>query len=318
MVDKEKQRAARAAQIYARFKERASKDDEYNDWAGYRAALTDFIVGSTPAGGTLLILGAGRCNDLDLKKLTEHCGSITLSDYRAETAEEAFRRYGLAPSSRLRFSECDYVGIPDEAYLEYTERLLEAAEILRDGRGDSPEEIAGPALSGLQDTLERIYRDNETYELDLGEGLYDNAVVAGVHSQLNNSFRGLFQYVRKDVEDRGGELRFAEELNAAVFRITGKHTGDLVRRFNEAVFAGVREGIVYGYEKSIIYTPEGEKSPVIGTVDGARQAGEAIADIPVKERMGCLWPLSARRGIKFEMSVCYLPAEMTESQKRRS
>ena len=301
----------KAAQLYDKFCSRASKDDEFSDWAGYRAELTRFVINHTRSGGSLLILGAGKCNDLDLKALADHCGSITLSDYRPETAEEAFSRYGLTASSepaQLTFLEADYVGIPDTAYLKYTELLLDIMKKLRDEQGNSLEEIAGQELQGLQTCLEQIYKDNEAYETDLGKAAFDYAVAAGVHSQLNNSFRGLFQYVRKDVEDQGGEVKFAEDLNAAIFAVTRKHTKKIVLRFNEAVFAAVREGLVYGYEKNIIYTPEGADHPTIGTVDGARQAGEVIKELPAEDRMSCLWPLSRRRGIKFEMEVRYLSA----------
>lgn len=299
----------RAKKLYDQFKARASRDDEFSDWAGYRGVLTEFVVNSTRPGSSLLILGAGRCNDLDLRTLAGHCGRITLSDYRPEIMEEALCRYGLpeaSASEQIGFLQSDYVGIPDEAYLQYTERLLETMETIRTGQGESLEEIAGPRVQKLQECLQQIYRDNEGYEIDLGDAVCDNAVVAGVHSQLNNSFRGLFQYVLKDVEEHGGPVKFAEELNAAVFAETRKHTRDLVLRFNDAVFAAVREGVVYGYEKNIIYTPAGENVPTVGTVDGARQAGEAVANHPVENRMGCLWPLSRRRGIKFEMEIRYL------------
>ena len=347
---------SRARQIYERFLQRASRDDEFNDWAGYRAELTDYIIRKTAPGSSLLILGAGKCNDLDLQKLAEHCGSITLSDYRPETAEEAFRQYGLEPSeqlgsaesseqlesaqlesaaphARLRFACADYVGITDEDYIEYTAKLLGIMQKLVDMTGSSLEEIAGPQLIELRQTLEQIYERNADYRMDLGGETNDCAVVAGVHSQLNNSFRGLFQYVKKDVEDAGGaggaensrdnggdgdaekagdagtEVLFAEELNTFVFQTTREHTGDLVDRFNEAVFAAVRKGIIYGFEKSIIYNVKGLCSPMIGTVDGARQAGEAIAELPTEDPWGCLWPLSRRRGIKFEMAICYLPMD---------
>ena len=310
---------SRAQHIYDQFKARASRDDESHDWAGYRDRLTEFVISCVPSGGSLLILGAGKCNDLELKKLAEHCGSITLSDYRPETAEEAFRQYGLSPSESLRFAESDYVGITDEDYLEYTDLLLKTMERLSDGQinqgddsetqGSSLEEAAGPQLNALRECLEQIYQRNADYEIDLGnagKAVYDNAVVTGVHSQLNNSFRGLFQYVRKDVEDRGSEIRFLEELNTSIFRTTRRHTKKLVTRFNEAVFAAVKEGVIYGYEKNIIYTPAGADEPVIGTVDGARQAGEAIANLPAEKTLDCIWPLSRRRGIKFTMSVSYL------------
>lgn len=294
--------------IYDRFLARASRDDEFSDWAGYREQLTDFILRSVPAGRSLLILGAGKCSDLDLKRLADHCGTVTLSDYRPETAEAAFRQYGLSPSEQLGFLESDYVGITDGSYLEYTELLLGVMRKLTGGTGESLEEAAGPELEQLRQGLEQIYRSIENYRIDLGDETCDVAVVCGVHSQLNNAFRGIFQYVRKDVEDECGQVRFVKELNDAVFQVTRRHTEELVRRFNEAVFAAAKEGVIYGYEKSIIYTPEGAGGPVIGTVDGARQAGEAIADLPASDRMSCLWPLSRRRGIKFEMSICYLPA----------
>ena len=352
---------SRARQIYERFLQRASRDDEFNDWAGYRAELTDYIIRKTAPGSSLLILGAGKCNDLDLQKLAEHCGSITLSDYRPETAEEAFRQYGLEPSeplesaqlesaapseqlepvqlesaappARLRFACADYVGITDEDYIEYTAKLLGIMQKLGDMTGSSLEEIAGPQLIELRQTLEQIYERNADYRIDLGGETYDYAVVAGVHSQLNNSFRGLFQYVKKDVEDNGGaggaensrdnggaggaenagtEVLFAEELNTFVFQTTRERTGDLVDRFNEAVFAAVRKGIIYGFEKSIIYNIDGS-GPMIGTVDGARQAGEAIEELPAEDPWGCLWPLSRRRGIKFEMAICYLPMDKQTS-----
>ena len=305
---------SRAQYIYDQFKDRASRDDEFNDWAGYRDRLTEFVISCIPAGGSLLILGAGKCNDLDLRKLSEHCGSITLSDYRPETAEEAFRQYGLAPGENLNFAEADYVGITDDDYLEYTDLLLRTMEKLatQQDPDTTMEKLAGSELNALTECLERIYRDNADYKIDLGGAAddagapYDNAVITGVHSQLNNSFRGLFQYVRKDLEDSGREIRCAESLNNAIFQTTRKHTQRLVTRFNDAAFAAVREGIVYGYEKNIIYTPKGASVPVIGTVDGARQAGEAIADIPAEKTLDCIWPLSRRRGIKFTMSICYL------------
>jgi len=297
----------RARQIYERFLERSSRDDEFNDWAEYRAELTGFIIENTASGASLLILGAGKCNDLDLKRLAEHEGSITLSDYREETAAEAFRRYGLKPSERIRFVASDYVGITDDDYIEYTDLLLAIMQRLADAPGDSLEEIVGPVLDRMEQTLERIYERNMSYRIDLGVESCDYTVIAGLHSQLNNSFRGLFQYVRKDVEDRDKEVRFAEDLNKFIFQITKEHTGYLVERFNDVVFETATKGVIYGYEESIIYTPEGSHSPVIGTVDGARQAGEMIADRTIGSHINCLWPLSRRRGIKFEMTICYLP-----------
>lgn len=297
-----------AAELYDRFRRRSSRDDEFAEWAGYREKLTAFTVKNARLGSSLLILGAGRCSDLDLKRLGEHFGSITLSDYRPETMEEALHRYGLQLSERFHLQEADYVGITDEDYLGYTEHLIRVIEELADHSEGSPEEAAGGALGTLKKELEQIYERNKSYEIDLGDKVYDCVLAAGVHSQLNNSFRGIFQYVGKDMEDRRGSISGMKELNEAIFKITGKHTQELIRRFNRAVFSRVGEGIVYGAEKSILYTPRGEKTPVIGTVDGARQALEEAEAIPASDQLNCLWPLSRRRKIRFEMDIRYYPA----------
>ena len=298
-----------AQQIYARFLERSSRDDEYGDWADYRAELTGFITEHTSPGASLLILGAGKCNDLDLSRLVKHAGSIILSDFREDSVEEAFHRYGLEPSDRLRFEASDYVGITDDDYLEYTDLLLTIMQKLADGSGDTLREIAGADLDRMEQLLQQIYERNTGYRMDPGLTPCDYVVVSGLHSQLNNAFRGIFQYVRKDVEEREGKVRFEEELNKFIFQITRKHTDALVDRLNEAVFTAAGKGVIYGYEESIIYTPPGSRSPVIGTVDGARQAGERIADLDSRNYINCLWPLSRRRGIKFEMTICYLQVE---------
>ena len=300
---------SRAQQIYSRFLGRSSRDDEYGDWADSRAKLTGFITEHTAAGSSLLILGAGKCNDLDLGKLAGHAGSVILSDYREETVEEAFRRYGLEPSESLRFEASDYVGITDEDYIEYTDQLLAIMEKLADVPGDSMEEIAGDELDRMEELLEKIYASNADYRIDPALTKCDYVVASGLHSQLNNAFRGIFQYVKKDAEERGKKVRFDDELNKFIFQITRKHTDELVDRFNEALFEAAGKGVIYGYEESIIYTPQGARSPVIGTVDGARQAGEKLAGRDIETYINCLWPLSRRRGIKFEMTICYLPVE---------
>jgi hypothetical protein len=160
---------ARASEIYERFQKRSSKDDEYNDWAEYRAQLTEFILKHTRSGASLLIAGAGKCNDMDLRTLQEHCGSITLSDYRPETAEEAFRRYGLERSEKSQFLQSDYVGIPDEDYRKYTLLLLRVMKKLQAESGTSLEDIVGAELQELEEELTRIYRENEAYRFSLGD-----------------------------------------------------------------------------------------------------------------------------------------------------
>ena len=56
--------------------------DAYEDWREYRQLLTDTVIecGNGDQSKTIAIIGAGRCNDIDLKALCRHFEIITLVD----------------------------------------------------------------------------------------------------------------------------------------------------------------------------------------------------------------------------------------------
>lgn len=379
-----------AQKIYDDFRGRASKDDEFNDWANYRSRLTDFVIRNAKPGSSLIIFGAGKCNDLDLNKLVGHFGKVTLSDYRPETAEEALARYGLSWSDDLQFLEADYAGISNQDYIDYICSLI---PVLLKGScsgemiapAGAPGDVADDPLVHLQQTLKRIFEKNKSYMIDLSDSQnddkYDYGIIAGVHSQLNNSFRGILEYTQKELSELSddaarplgieqlsgknkpsvsaqpgggalpggnahskgtdqsgdsaqpgerylptGSAPYIEHVRLAIADITKSHTGDFVRRFNAAAFEIVRGGIVYGYEESIIITSgssrvdqraaswfmqqsaDNASAPAyqIATVDGARQAGEEVRNYQIADQMSCIWPLSYKRGIRFEMSIFFL------------
>jgi hypothetical protein len=53
--------------------------DAWDLYAGHRARFTDLLL-SSRAGGSLCLLGAGHCNDVDLDKLAAHYSAIHLVD----------------------------------------------------------------------------------------------------------------------------------------------------------------------------------------------------------------------------------------------
>ena len=53
--------------------------DAWNLYAGHRARFTDLLLGSA-TGGSLCLLGAGHCNDVDLDKLAAQYSAIHLVD----------------------------------------------------------------------------------------------------------------------------------------------------------------------------------------------------------------------------------------------
>lgn len=77
-----------------------------NDWALYaehRTALTRALLASAPTnGGRLCILGAGKCNDVDLEQLAEVFSEIHLVDIDPSAVASAVARQSPDVRARLR------------------------------------------------------------------------------------------------------------------------------------------------------------------------------------------------------------------------
>jgi hypothetical protein len=84
----------------------AETDDDWALYADHRAHLTEAIVASAhranPAGRRLCVLGAGKCNDVDLGRLAETFAEIHLVDVDASALGRAVARQTPEVRSRLR------------------------------------------------------------------------------------------------------------------------------------------------------------------------------------------------------------------------
>lgn len=76
--------------------------DDWRLYEGHRAHLTDVLLGSARGdGGRLCLLGAGRCNDVDLEKLAATFAEIHLVDIDAKALDAARARQSPAVRARL-------------------------------------------------------------------------------------------------------------------------------------------------------------------------------------------------------------------------
>jgi len=76
--------------------------DDWTLYAEHRAHLTDVLLGSTSkAGGKLCLLGAGRCNDVDLERLSATFAEIHLVDIDGKALDEAKARQSPEVRARL-------------------------------------------------------------------------------------------------------------------------------------------------------------------------------------------------------------------------
>jgi hypothetical protein len=115
-----------------------STERQWGFYDTHRRALERLIVPDL-RGGRICVLGAGNCNDLDLKWLTEVYREVHLVDLDAAALDSAARRQGMMDSVSLhRHAPVDLTGIapevaawsdtaPDEAAIgAATRKLLES------------------------------------------------------------------------------------------------------------------------------------------------------------------------------------------------
>lgn len=84
------------------------------DWyASHRAAIERLIVPDSP-GGRIGVLGAGNCNDLDLKWLLQAYAEVHLVDIDPAALARAVQRQGVKGASGIRLhAPMDLTGIAD-------------------------------------------------------------------------------------------------------------------------------------------------------------------------------------------------------------
>jgi hypothetical protein len=86
-------------------------------FASHRAEIQKLLlpgVGELAPSARLCVLGAGNCNDIDLKELTGAFAETHLVDIDAAALEAAARRQGVAGSPRVRLhGGVDLTGIAD-------------------------------------------------------------------------------------------------------------------------------------------------------------------------------------------------------------
>lgn len=87
----------------------AASRDRWQRYAEHRRHVTDLLYDAGP--GSLCVLGAGNCNDLDLQRLRERFGEIHLVDLDGASLSGGVARQGLANWPGLKQHVCDVTGM---------------------------------------------------------------------------------------------------------------------------------------------------------------------------------------------------------------
>ena len=259
----------------------------YEDWAAYRTALTDYILASSQGEKSLAILGAGSCNDLDIKRLSEVFEEIYLIDRSQQGMKSALEKYDLEDSPKIILKEQDFVGITAEQYRHYADTLVR--KIRERGKQTHLDELAGVALSLLQAFKNQISQE----ELDLGSNCYDVVVAVGVHSQLISMLDWIWQIMMQTLGCEQSEL--AQMIRNEMIEMNSL----CVERFDLALINAAKKQVITGLEM--------ERVGRIGSVQGAIQAMQHFEALKeqvekIKEAY-VLWPFHVAQGVSYQMKI---------------
>lgn len=271
--------------IYDQLRNLQVIDNAYSEWEGYRHHLTEIIMKYAQGSESIAIFGAGRCNDIDLARLSEYFREVILFDKDQEAMKEGLNQQEVEGITNIKMKVADFVGITDADYRAYADTLIR--EIRKKGMRTNCNELAEVAL----EQLDMLYTKAMSIPIDFGIGAYDYGVAIGVHSQLISMLEWIWsimlQTIKQDEEGVRGKIIEMNEV--------------LVTRFNQAVIKGARNKIMMGCEEARV----GKE----GTVQGAIQALDDLkkrqinGEINIGEALTIKWPFHRSQGIQYKVCL---------------
>lgn len=275
----------RLMNIYDQLRNLQVINNAYNEWQNYRNELTEVIIRYAQGNKSIAIFGAGRCNDIDLKRLSAYFHEVILFDKDQGAMKEGLYQQEVGTTPNIKMQVTDFVGIDEVDYRVYADTLI--SEIRKKGMGTSCHELAEVAL----DQLEALYIKAMDTPICFGTRAYDCAVAVGVHSQLISMLEWIWSIMLQTIKQEEVSVRNKIiEMNDA-----------FVTRFNNAVIEGARNKIIIGCEEARL----GKE----GSVQGAVQAlydlkrRHAKGEINICETMKITWPFHRSQGIEYRVSL---------------
>ena len=98
---------------------------KYENWAEYRQQINRFISRSVTGTKSIIVLGAGECNDIDLHFLSDTFDQVTLSDVDAKSMDDGIARQKLNGEQIRKISkvQADYTGLSQASFFDELSKL---------------------------------------------------------------------------------------------------------------------------------------------------------------------------------------------------
>lgn len=267
--------------VYDALEKRHEMPRAWDDWADYRKAWSDWIIRYCKWDSSILIVGAGACNDYDLEHFLKFFRKILLFDLDEAAMQKAIRRVPVGQRDKVELFTGDFLGIAPTAYQEFCCVIQE--EINHRGKLTDINELAQTAMP----LVEQLYANAKNNRESLYLPQADYVAVSGVHSQINHMLPWIWQAYMQALGQR-------EET---IFQRASKENGLIMQEMNDKLLAAAGKKLFVAAEKTRVGVP--------GGVEGAWQALEDLKKRPegahLIDTKSFAWGYDLRQNMIYEM-----------------
>lgn len=256
----------------------------FESWAAYREEVTDLILESG-ATGSIALFGIGPANDIDLRRLRERFGRITLIDLDRESMERGLVRYGLQHCPKVELWDTSLSGVTLEDVAAFFETLYD--QVVQSGRALTEAAFMKMSLSALQQIRRKVVSSRVTLRAKLPAEHYDMVVSVGLHSQ----FWSILSYSWLTLAGNVEEQILGHVMNHDPFFET-------LRAIDDAFIPMLNEVLLSMGDRAIIAVEEDEAHPVEGAFQSMQDIRQRWPEV-LEKRLH--WPFRPEDGKSYEM-----------------
>ncbi|MCR5148023.1 MAG: hypothetical protein K6C35_03545 [Eubacterium sp.] len=264
--------------ILDQIKNKFIMENAWEDWKDYRTQLTDMILEINPS--SVMIVGAGRCNDIDLSGLLQKVQKVILLDINQKAMDSAVDGKAICRAISL-------TGISEEDTEFFCEDML--SFVRAEGRNLTLDNFRAKLMSSMDRLSESLYKDERSLFESLQGNTVEVIVCSGVHSQL---FSMLHFFIRSLIGSLGDIFTDTEELEQEIFRRIQEMDDHIIPIINSALYSTASKAVLFGNE----YMPE-------RPVEGAHQCIVNVRENtwPVEKHLE--WNFNPAAGITYDMLI---------------
>ncbi len=271
--------------VYNQIKDKFIMKNAWLDWEAYRNQLTDVILHEKPE--SIMIVGAGRCMDIDIKRLLSAAEKVICIDIDEDAMYFLKSDMPGELSGKLGFRTLSLTGIEESDIEAFCDDILSFAR--SEGMGLTLDKMRVRITAGLETLKNRMIRDQEELLMHFPEESCDLVVCCGVCSQL---FSTISFFIRSIINSLQDIIPDIDCLNPEI--------NDIIKGMNDQVIPIINSAFYKFAEKTIILGNENiPENPVEGAYQCILYAREHMT--PVEKHIK--WNFNPSEGIIYDMLI---------------